>query len=599
VPLDQHVRYALSCGVPNEHLYSVSIEFVAPADQPRLILPSWRPGRYLIQNYAANVRSWSARALDGAPLEMRKCGKSEWLVAAAAGTRVQVSYRFYAGVLDAGSSFLDEDEAYFNGSNLFMWIDGLRDVPCELALEVPRHWRIETQLPRLDATPIPTFRARDYDHLIDSPTVAAAELTTRSFDESGASIHLVIRGAEPRDLDPYLEAYLEPMRAMVRSQAELFGGLPFAEYRFLYHVGDRWHGVEHEDSCSIILKRQQFLGARPGDEGFDHFLSISSHELFHAWNVKRILPQRFLPYDYTVETPTRLLWVMEGITSYYGDLMLARSGSWSAQRYLQHLASEIELLENSPGRALLSLSQASFDGWLQDPAQMHDKSNAWFSFYNKGEIVAALLDLTIRQRTDGARSLDDVMLALWKEYGATVDAVIHGNAGSPRGLEEDALERVTERVTGLELRDFFARFVDGTEPLPYAELFEPAGVAFSSERKRESSAAFGAKLRSGDGGMLVESVIAGGAAMLAGVLPGDELIALNGARIHGDAQLRAVLRALRSDAEVELLSARDGVVRRRMIALQGDRSVAITLDIRQNATAEQVRIRSEWLKTSK
>ncbi|HEX7831601.1 MAG TPA: hypothetical protein VF787_18240, partial [Thermoanaerobaculia bacterium] len=490
------MHYLLSWGAPSERLFDITLRFTAPSDTPRLLLPSWRPGRYLIQDYAANVREWSAgeRAI-------WKDGKTTWRVEARAGEEVTLRYRYYAGVLDAGSSFLDEGEAYFNGSNLFMLVDGLRHEEHLLTIAAPADWRVETQLPKEDEG---RFRARDYDHLIDSPTIAAATLTRHSFVEGGARFHLVFRDDDGIDT----EQFVEPVRAIARSQAELFGGFPFDEYRFLYHVRDRWHGVEHENSSSIIVRRAALLGCGPGDEGYDLFLSITAHELFHAWNVKRILPAKFLPYDYWHETPTRLLWVMEGLTSYYGELTLVRSGLWTVTRYLEHLQSEIELLESSTARGHLSLAQASFDGWLADPAHNHDLSNAWFSFYNKGEVVSALLDLAIRRATNGAKSIDDVVRLLWERYG---------KAG--RGLEEDAMERAVAELA--DVGDFFARYVDGTEPLPYEELFATAGVAFAAS-PASTAMSLGARLKSSDGLLVVDAVTRGGAAMEAGLLPNDE-----------------------------------------------------------------------------
>lgn len=547
------VDYLLSWGDPKDRLFDIDIRFTAPADNPRLLLPAWRPGRYLIQNYAANVRQWSA-----GEARIWKDGKSSWRVDARAGQEVTVRYRYYAGVLNAGSSFLDEDEAYFNGSNLFMLVDGLRQEEHRLTIAAPAEWRIETQLPRDDQG---TFHARDYDHLIDSPVIAAEAMTRYSFSESGAMIHLVFRGDEAIDT----EQFVDPVRDLVRTQAALFGGLPFREYRFLYHLRERWHGVEHEDSSSIILRRSALLGAAPGDEGFDHMLSITSHELFHAWNVKRMMPAKFTPYDYWNETPTRLLWAMEGLTSYYGDLTLLRSGLWTVERYLRHLATEIQTLESLPARLHLSLAQASFDGWLSDPAQMHDHGNAWFSFYNKGEIVAALLDLTIRRASSGARSLDDVLQLLWQEYG------------SGKGMEEEAVERAVARVA--DVGDFFARYVEGVEPLPYEELFTAAGITFASAPREPETASLGAKLKSQDGLFIVEGVIRGGSGMEAGLLPGDELLALDDTRITGEASLTAALRALPIGRTAELLVARAGVVKRLTLTARADPRPVITLRI--------------------
>lgn len=547
------VDYLLAWDTPAERLFDITIRFTAPSDTPRLLLPAWRPGRYLMQNYAANVRDWTA-----GEARAWKDGLHSWRVDARAGQEVAFRYRYYAGVLDAGSSFLDDEEAYFNGSNLFMLVEGLRREPHRLSVGAPAEWRIETQLERDGGA----FVARDYDHLVDSPCIAAAALTRHSFVESGARIHLVFHGDAGIDT----AQFVEPVRAIVRCQSGLFGGLPFREYRFLYHVRDRWHGVEHEDSSSILLRRNALLGARAGDEGYDHTLSITAHELFHAWNVKRIVPARFSPYDYWNATPTRLLWVMEGVTSYYGELSLVRAELWSVERYLRHLENEIQTLEGMPAQRHLSLSQASFDGWLSDPAQMHDHPNAYFSFYNKGEVVAALLDLAIRRETNGARGLDDVLRILWEEYGVT-----------GAGLEEDAMERAVARVA--DTGDFFARYIDGTEPLPYAELFAAAGVAFASEPGNADRAVLGAALRSQDGSLVVVSVLRGGAAMSAGLLPNDELLAVGGTRVSNEAALSAALRATPPGSSVEVLIARAGVVRRLSLATRPDPRPKISLRV--------------------
>jgi predicted metalloprotease with PDZ domain len=556
-------HYLLSWTNPAERLFDVAIRFIAPVDTPRLLLPAWRPGRYLIQNYAANVRDWSA---GGA--QVRKDGLTSWRIDARAGEEVTFRYRYYAGVLDAGSSFLDEDEAYFNGSNLFMLVEGLRDQEHLLTIAAPAEWNIETQLPRAGDI---GFVARDFDHLIDSPTIAAAAMTRHSFVEHGARIHLVFRGDEGLDT----EQLIEPVRAIVKTQAAIFGGLPFRDYRFLYHVRDRWHGVEHEDSCSILLRRAALLGAKAGDEGFDHTLSITAHELFHAWNVKRIVPAAFAPYDYWNATPTRLLWVMEGLTSYYGELTLVRSGLWSVERYLTHLESEMQLLETLPARTHLSLSQASFDGWLSDPAHMHDHPNAWFSFYNKGELVSALLDLTILRATNGERSLDDVVRILWNEYGVT-----------GRGMEEEAMERVVAQVA--DVGDFFARYVDGTEPLPYAELLTSAGVAFASAAREPERPFLGARFRSE---LVVESVLRGGAGMDAGLLPNDEVIAVGETRVQSEAGLTAAVRAMKMGETQELLIARAGVLRRLSFTAKPDPRPKI--ELRAGAPCE---LRRAWLR---
>ncbi|HEX7418869.1 MAG TPA: PDZ domain-containing protein [Thermoanaerobaculia bacterium] len=542
--------YTISWTDPNERHYDIAISFTAPADRPRLTLPAWRPGRYMIQNYAANVTQWRAAALDGHSLEIQKDGKSSWRVEAKAGERITVTYRYYAGVLDAGSSFLDESEAYFNGTNLFMMVEGLRGEESRLSVAAPSDWRIETQLPAEDAN---TFVARDYDHLIDSPVIAAPRMTRHSFSESGAVVHLIFIGSENLDTDQLIE----PVREIVREQARVFGGLPIREYRFLTHIGGKWHGVEHEASCSIVAKRSDLLGATIGSPGYDHFLSICSHEFFHLWNVKRIMPAAFAPYDYSRETLTRLLWVMEGVTSYYGELTLARAGLWDESRYLVHLAREIETLENLPGREVLSLSQASFDAWLQN--DMHDRANALISFYNKGEVVSALLDLTIRRESRGEKSLDDVMLLLWRNQAP---------------LAEDGFERAVASIC--DIGDFFVRYVHGTEPLPYEELLASAGIEIDSTR-RDAAPALAATLRSDGGRLVVVNALRGAAGMRAGLLPDDEIISIDGTRTTTETDVSNALRSLDPGTAVEMIVSRAGVVRAMTLTASPDPRVKVML----------------------
>ncbi len=565
------VEYEISWSDPAERLYDIEIRFLAPADRPRLVLPSWRPGRYQIENFAMNVREWSAGAA------VWKDGKASWRIDVRAGDRVVMRYRYYAGVLDAGSSFLDPDEAYFNGSNLFMMVEGLREEPAVLLVRTPGQWRVETQLPHLSTAARGDrlehrFEARDYDHLIDSPAIAAPRMTHHTFDDCGSAIHLVFLGDEGIDT----LQYVEPLRAIARAQSAIFGEIPAREYRFLIHVGDRWHGVEHEDSSSIVARRDAVYGAKRGDEGYEHLLSIIAHELFHLWNVKRIVPAAFVPYDYTTEAPTRLLWAMEGVTSYFAALTMERAGVIDEQKYLDHLARVIGVIESSTASRHLSLAQASFDGWLQDPSRPHDKGNSWFSFYDKGEVIAAMLDLALRSRA--GRSLDEVVRHLWSEYGQ-----------SRRGLEEDGFECAVRLLGGNGFDEFFQRYVHGTERPPYEELFAAAGVAFEAAPR---DPALGAKLRIAEGALIVDSVVRGGTAMAAGLLPGDELLAIDSMRTRSEADVQRIVAAAGEGSEIEITASRSGRLTRHRATLRRDGSVDVKLRVIEPVNE----IRAAWLR---
>lgn len=570
------VRYRIGWDNPNEHLFDIEIAFRARSRETELQLPAWRPGRYLIQNYAANIREWSARARGAGALPIEKRGKSTWVVTAKSGQDVVVRYRFFAGILDAGSSFLDDTEAYFNGTNLFMMVADRRKQPVSLEIAAPPKWKIETQLAPAGPN---RFIARDWDYLIDSPTIVSPSLVRRSFRESGCNVSLVFQGAEGIDT----RALVAPTRAIVRAQAAMFGDIPTENYRFLYHVFDKWHGVEHEDSCSIVVKRAELLGAKPGDSAFDHFLSIASHEFFHVWNVKRILPKAFAPYDFSTEAYTKLLWVMEGVTSYYGEKMLLRSGLWSRERYLEHLGTEIGTLESTPGRKYLTLAQASFDGWLQDPAQMHDRSNVWVSFYLKGEIVAAMLDIAIRRATRGKRSIDDVMRNLWAKYGRR-----------GRGMEEDAFEKAASAIARKDMRDFFEKYVDGLAPLPYEEMFGACGIAFES-KPAAAERVLGAKLKRSEGRIVVDSVISGSAAALAGLLPNDEAIAIDGTRIAAEGDIDRVMRSAPEQGSFELIVGRADRIAVKDVAPMEESRVTVKLAISEKAASDAQALRRGWL----
>ena len=568
------VRLTLSWSEPNQHLFDITIELTATGRETFLSLPAWRPGRYLIQNYAANIREWAATS-GRRSLAVQKVDKSRWRIQTQRGKRIIFRYRYFAGTLDAGSSYLDESEAYFNGSNLFMMVEGQREARYELKLQVPRGWRVATQLERVAAG---EYVARDYDYLIDSPTIVSPDLSSRSFALRGKRVALTFQ--RPGELE--LDSLVAPVKRICAEQAALFDEFPSPRYEFLYHLGSIWHGVEHENSSSIILKRRELLGSKEGDSGFDHFLSITSHEFFHLWNVKRLLPERFAPYDYSRETPTRLLWVMEGLTSYFGDLTICRSGVWSAERYLQHLAEEITLLQNSPGRTFLSLAQSSFDAWLQEPAQMHDKANAWISFYNKGEIVGALVDLVLLDATNGKRGLDDVMRLLWRQGGRR-----------SRGMEEDAFERAVLRVGGAALEPFLQAAVHGQGELPYARLFALAGVSFES-RSDEKESGSGIDVATREGLLVVSRVLQGSPGATAGVMAGDEVIAVGEERVSGADQFRREIMRARGRT-VQLITARDGRLIERSITPDMSQKVSIELTFAAEGSERQRRIRQRWL----
>ncbi|MEW6732549.1 MAG: PDZ domain-containing protein [Acidobacteriota bacterium] len=503
------IEYTIGWQNPNSHLFEISIRVATNnADTLDFALPSWRPGRYLIQNYARNVREFNATNEQGKPLNWCKTEKSSWRVETDKARFVEVRYKYYANTLDAGSSLLDESEAYFNGTNLFMYLPGRRTQPCRLTIHCPQNWAIATALTRTEEQ---TFQAADYEELADSPLIASPTLIIHQFKHGTTNYYLAIQGKLEYDL----KMLADQIGKIVAAQVKLFGTAPFENYWFLYHlpVEGRWHGVEHRDSTSIVAPQSAFKT----EMSRQRFFSLSSHEFFHVWNVKRIRPQVFDQPDYSREVYTRLLWFFEGVTSYYGDLLLKRAGVCDESAFLTELEKTINELQNTPSRLIVSVEEASFNGWLQPD----DAENAQLSFYTKGELIGLLLDLEIRRRTQQEKSLDDVMRFLNERY-----------AERNLGVPEDGIQKALETVTGNSFDDFSRRFLAGRDELPYNQFLSVVGLQVVEEiDKSRPEVSLGFKLNSQDPAVIT-NVLPDSPALAAGLDRGDILLAVDNLQVN-------------------------------------------------------------------
>ncbi|KAA6186975.1 M61 family metallopeptidase [Thiohalocapsa marina] len=493
--------YRVTPARPEAHVFAVELEIPAPPDSLLILsMPAWIPGSYMIRDFARNVlglRAWPAAGAGGGmpdeptALPVSKLDKQTWQVQGVAGP-VCVRYEVYAWDLSVRSAHLDATHAYFNGPSLFLRVGGLDHQPCRVELAPPpgeayADWRVATSLSRAGAEPwgFGGYRADDYDDLIDHP-VEMGRFALVPFAVRGVPHWMAISGRQHADLDR-LAADLAPI---CEQQAALFGELPVDRYLFLtMAVGEGYGGLEHRFSCSLLCSRNDLprlpaqsssasdqsaesgplagSGASPTAPAKEYrrFLGLCSHEYFHLWNVKRIRPAVLAENGLQQEVHTRLLWAFEGITSYYDDLMLVRSGRIDASGYLEQLAETITRVMRTPGRLRQTLAESSFDAWTRFYKQDENAPNAIVSYYAKGALVALALDLTIRTRSGDTRSLDDVMRALWRRHGRT------GIGVAERGIEALAAE-----VTGLDLDAFFAQALDSTADLDLAALLAEVGV---------------------------------------------------------------------------------------------------------------------------
>jgi predicted metalloprotease with PDZ domain len=534
------IHYRIVPSSPEAHLFEVTLTVARPAaDGQVLSLPAWIPGSYMIRDFAKNIVRLKTRC-GGQELATTKLDKQTWQCAPCSGP-LEIRYEVYAWDLSVRSAHLDTTHGYFNGSSVFLRVHGQDDQPCHVEILPPEgaeyeEWRVATTLP-VAGTGLWRFggyRAADYDALIDHP-VEMGCFDLIEFDACGVPHAMTLTGRHRADR----ERLARDLKTVCEYHIRLFGE-PAPMDRYLFQVmitGDGYGGLEHRSSTSLLCSRDDLPRADEDEvsEGYRSFLGLCSHEYFHTWNIKRIKPAVFQPYDLSREVHTPLLWFFEGVTSYYDDLALVRSGLISRDSYLELLGQTITRVLRGSGRLKQPVADSSFDAWTKFYKQDDNAPNSVVSYYTKGCLIALALDLTLR--TAGTASLDDVMRTLWQRHGV-------------QGVTDEGLERLIGEVAGIDLSDFFSQALRGTDDLPLAELLAACGIVLNL-RPADGAADKGGKpggnngtprtvlgVRSGDDpvGARLLNVFDGGAAQGAGLAAGDVVIAVDGLRV-GNASL--------------------------------------------------------------
>jgi predicted metalloprotease with PDZ domain len=587
------VRYLVDAADTVAHQFHVTLDLAAAAPTQRLSLPVWIPGSYLVREFARHVSGLQAWR-GGRPVPVVQLDKCTWEVQdghqdLAPLEPLRVRWSVYALDASVRTAWLDSERGFFNGTSLFLACEGLEDQPHQVQLTgLPQRWEIATAMRTAAEAAPATFVAANYDELIDHPF----ELGTfwRGHFEAGGRPHeLVISGAWPLADHARLLAQTQQICAtQIRfwhGEGEGASLPPFERYVFLLRlVHEGYGGLEHRASTALIASRADMprcdeVGASiqgPGalSDGHLTLLGLISHEYFHTWNVKRIRPPEFAPYDLGRENYTELLWFFEGFTSYYDDLMLLRAGLIDVPRYLGLVSKTIRQVLDTPGRKVQSLAQSSFDAWVKYYRPDENTVNATVSYYTKGALVALALDLRLRGLLPASgASLDQVMQGLWQrsQSGPITEAMLLALVAEYAGAERSA-------GVCAELLSW----VHGTEDLPLLELLQAVGVAWQEDTALLPQR-LGLRLQETPSGIKVQAVLRGGAGEAAGLSAGDEWLALDGWRILKlleAAQLGAAERAL------PLLVARD----RRLLSL--------TLPATPKATTVSLKLLDESLLTA-
>lgn len=509
--LSPEIAYSVSMPKPWTHLLEVEmrIKSTRMPDKAELKMPVWTPGSYLVREYARHVQDFAVKDASGRNLPWRKINKNTWQIDAKGANEIVASYRVYSNELTVRTNELNDEHAFWNNAALLMFPKDHLKAASTVKVNPYGNWKIATGLPKL-AGKTDTFRAENFDVLYDSP-FEVSDFKELSFDVQGKPHRYVVTGEGNYNL----KQMADDTAKIIEECFKIFGELPYDDYTFIVNLRGGGGGLEHFNSTALQWNR---FGFKPQSR-YTSFLNLVAHEYFHVWNVKQIRPDALGPFDYENENYTKLLWVAEGGTAYYEGLLLRRAGLISDAEFLDGKATMIEQLQARPGRFETSLEEASFDAWIKYYRQDENSANNQISYYDKGEIVSMMLDISIRTASGGTKSLDDVWRHLYNEFYK-----------KNRNYTPEDFQKTAEIMAGKSLDDFFAKYVRGEAEIDFSSILSGIGLQFLGTEPNGGKAYIGADLAEENGRLTIRSIPANTPAYEQGLNSGDQIIAVDGYR---------------------------------------------------------------------
>ncbi|MBI4542565.1 MAG: M61 family metallopeptidase [Gemmatimonadetes bacterium] len=562
----QEARYRVDVRNPAEDVFRVRAEFSVPPGRDSFLvsLPAWTTGSYRIENYARHVHGFSARTPDGRNLFWEKVDKDTWRIATGGARQVVVELLTNPDSFDLAMSQISPDFAFFNGTNLFLYPEGTDYAfSAEVTVEVPEGWRIATGLPQAGAPG--RYRAANYHDLVDAPFFLG-RLASDSVEVDGRTIRFAIYPDSA--LTPAVwDSVSDAIRRIATVQNRIFGGPPYDAYTVLFFApftDMQWGGgLEHHNSQFDAIAGPFFAPDRRTGRLGDFVRPLLSHEFFHLWNVKRIRPAELWPYDYSREQYTPLLWWSEGVTDYFGDVTLARAGMWSVERFLGSMNGNVQQVEVAA--EIVSVEDASINTWIH-PTFVNESQY----YYPKGALLGLMLDIQIRDATGNQHNLDEIIRGLYTSYH------LRG-----RGFTtQDLLGLIRPWFRGVD--DFYARYINGREPLPYEAVLPRGGIAV--QRREIKTAIVGVQTSSArEGGVVIDAVTPGSLAASVGLEPGDVLLRMGDVVATNPQRWGAMYRARYQNSEgqpIDVVLRRDGreMTRRGTVRVHTSRAYQISRD---------------------
>ena len=571
------IRYTLRFPAPHTHYVEVSAA-VPTGGRPdvELMMAVWTPGSYLVREFSRHVEGVTAVGTGGRALAVEKSDKNRWRVTTGGADTVTVSYRVYGREMSVRTNWIEAGFALINGAPTFLTLGDQVKRPHEVVITPAAGWR--RSMTGLE--PLPggehRYRAADFDVLVDSP-ILLGNPAVYEFTVDGKPHYLVNEG-EAGLFDGARAA--KDLEAITREQLRFWGSLPYDRYLFLNVITEASGGLEHLNSTVLMTSRWTTRTRR----AYVSWLELASHELFHAWNVKRLRPVELGPFDYENEVHTRSLWMAEGVTDYYADLLVHRAGLTSREEYLDALSTKIDELQTTPGRLVQSAELASFDAWIRYYRPDENSPNVSVSYYTKGAVVAFLLDARIRNATKGARSLDDVLRAAYQKYAG------------PRGFTPDEFRQIAESVAGAPLAAFWDSAIEGISELDYKEALDALGLRFRAGGPASPRAWLGITTRVDAGRLLVSQVRRETPALAAGLNVDDEILAIDDFRVRAEAW-DTRLQQYRPGDRVQLLVARRDQLMRLPVTIGAEPPRDWRLETSGSATEAQRAQLTDWLRS--
>ena len=508
------MKYTFSAKNPANHFISIKVECnLSNQDKLTIQLPAWRPGRYELANFAKNVKDFVVYDQNGNRLCAPKLSKDSWEVECNNATSISIQYDYYASELNAGATWMDENQLYVNPVNCCVYVLGKENQPCEIQLAIPNDYKVASSMEPLGNN---LFKVSDFQEFADTPFIASNSLQHKSYESKGITFHVWFQG----ECKPHWNKVITDFQKFTDYQIEIFNGFPVKEYHFLNQMTTypSYHGVEHQKSTVIQLGPSH----KVFDTSYVDFLGVSSHELYHTWNIKAIRPQEMLPYDFTKENYSYMGYVAEGVTSYMGDRVLYECGVFEESQYFKEFETYLTRHFHNDGRKHMSVANSSWDTWLDGYVQGIPGRKT--SIYTEGALIAYICDMRIRKATNNEASLHNVMQELYQL------------TNTKKGYTETDYRNLLEKISGESFEDIFINLLHGTSDFtPFIiEALGYEGWKFETKPSSKEYENFGLKGIGKSGSFEISNVMEGSTAERSGLIPSDAIHSINGIRINND-----------------------------------------------------------------